>query len=392
MPSVKAPKHEEIHERRYGVVRRSVPVDQAVLHILFPLEAYWRNVTIRKKVGEKIVNLEGQVYPSFSDIVFPADFKIEMVDAEQRNKFLIHHARGYAPCPVCGRGIVAVLENYEYTTASRVKRFMPEVAYEIVASALAKELSARMKAHIQFKHKYFFSKIGETPVIIVRFTGGQYVTFEAKISEYRCPHDNKSDIVGVYGILDHLVTHHEHTDKAREVLEFINRLADTTSKIFGLKKEDIPILGAYRNVFTYTLVDRGSGENRVKVLAKAWFKPWLRAEVVERRDDVRLVVYASIPRPIRMIYHYPLFRYVPHVLAYKIDSRKYIDFIERARDRLDRLRYPTRRLDAMLELVTGAFAYSKVEPRNAFEIDLDTLENLRRIVEKVGEVVKVFAR
>jgi len=391
MSSVKTPSGSEtVYERKYGAVRRSVPIDQTILHILFPLEAYWRNVTIKMKVGEKIVNKEGQIYPSFSDIVFPANYKIEMIDTEKRDRFLIHNARGYVPCPVCGRSIVAVLENYEYRTASEIKWFTPEVAYEIVAMALSKELSARIKSHIQARHNYFFKKTGETLVTIVRFTGKGYVAFDAKISTYQCPHDNKSRIIGVYGILDHIVTNHEHVDKSKEVLEYLNKLIETTSKIFSLGKENIPILGAYRNMFSYTLTEKGSGRDKVRVLAKTWFKPWLRGEVVEKYDRVELVFYTSIPRPIRMIYHYPLFRYVPHVLAYKIDPKRYVGFMERAMDQLDRYGYTTKKLEAMLELVTGAFAYSKIEPKNAFEIDLAMLEDLRRTAERVGSIARVF--
>lgn len=388
--TAKPGEEETVYEKKYGFVRRSVPTDEAILHVLFPLEVYWRNVSIKQKIGEKIVNREGQIYPSFSDVVFPADYKIEMVDTENRNKFLIHQARGYVPCPICGKSIVARLENYEQTTGSKVRRFTPEVAYEIVTSALSKELSARVKSHIQYTHNYTFKKLHDETVMIVRFTGNQYVTFDAKIAVFQCDKDREAGIMGVYGILDHIVTHHEHVDKAREVLEYLGKLAETTKKIFGLGKENIPILGAYRSTFKYTLAERGYGDDEVRVLNQTWFKPWLRGEVIEKRGKVDMMFYMSIPRPLRMIYHYPLFRYVPHALAYKINPKQYIWFMESTAERLKKRGYPTKNVDAMLELVSGAFAYSKLEPRNAFEVDLKTLENLREVIDRVGTTARIF--
>jgi len=388
--TVKPGEEETIYERKYGFVRKNVPVDEAILHVLFPLEVYWRNVSIKQKIGEKIVNREGLIYPSFSDVVFPADYMVEMVDTENRNKFLIHRARGYVPCPICGKSIVVRLENYEHTTSSKVRRFTPEVAYEIVTSALSKELSARVKSHIQYTHNYTFNKLHDEVVMIVRFTGSQYVTFDAKIAVFQCGKDGERGIMGVHGILDHIVTHHEHVDKSREVLEYLGKLAETTKKIFGLGKENIPILGAYRSAFKYMLAERGHGGDEVRVLGQTWFKPWLRGEVIEKRGKVDMVFYLNVPRPLRMIYHYPLFRYVPHALAYKVNPKQYIWFMESTAERLKKRGYPTKNVEAMLELVTGAFAYSKLEPRNAFEVDLKTLENLRETIDRVGTVAKVF--
>ena len=381
---------EAVFEKKYGYVRRSVPVEQATLHILFPLEVYWRNVTFKQKIGERIVNKEGQIYPSFSDIVFPAEYKIEMTDAEKRDKFMIHYARGYVPCPVCGAGVIAKIDNYEIATSNPIKRFTPEVAYEIVVTALSKELAARMKAHVESKHGFKFARVGKERITIVRYTGGEYVMFDTEITTYRCPADGQARILGVYGILDHLVNNHVNTDKTAEVRKFLDNLASTTLKIFGLGKDRIPILGAYRSVFDYRLSERGSGVDTVRVLAKTWFKPWLHAEVVERKDSVDMRIYASIPRPMRMIYHYPIYRYAPPVLSYKSNPNNFMNFVERAEDALRRRGYSTDALEAIVDLVTGPLARTKITPRNAFEIDLETLEDLRAAVDKVGDLARVF--
>lgn len=378
----------EVYERKYGYVRWEVPVEQAIFHVVFPLEAYWRKVTVKQKIGEQIVNLEGLIHPSFSDVVFPADYKIEMVGSNNR-EFLIHHARGYVPCPVCGKGIVTRLENYRITTAEPVSSFTPETAYEIVIMALSKELSARMKTHIESAHNFRFSRLGKEKVLIVRYTGRGYVTFDTDVTVYRCPHDDQK-LYGVFGILEHVVYNHSEVNKTAEVSKFVERLGETTFKIFGLGKDKIPIFGAYRNVFVYKLSDVSPKNDGVEVLAKTWFKPWLRAEVVEKKNAVLLKVYANIPRPVRMVYHYPIYRYVPLVLAYKSNPDNFVDFVERAERALKKRRYQTDALEAIVDLVTGPLAMTNLSPKNAFEVDMATLENLRTAVDKVGEMARVF--
>jgi hypothetical protein len=377
-----------VYEKKYGYIPKETPVERAVLHVLFPLEVYWRNVTIKVKIGEKIVNKEGQVYPSFSDVVFPADYRIEMVSEK---KFLISHARGYVTCPICGRNIMAKLENYEYETKNEIEKFTSEVAYEIVIMALAKELAARLKRHIEAVHGYNFKKSGRETVMITRYVGrGQEVVIQAPITTYKCPYDTKGGIYGVYGILDHLVTHHENTAKAKDVIAYLDNLVETTRKVLGLGKDKVPLIGAYRNTFYYVLDRRGAGRKTYRVIDWVWFKPWLYMKAVETASSVNLIVTASIPRPMRMIYHYPIFRYVPHVLAYKINPGYYMRFMERVKRRLRSRGYSTENLEKMVELVTGSLAYTKITPRSAFTIDLDTLENLRQAIEDVGETARVF--
>lgn len=390
MSSVKKKERRDkvVYEKRYGYIEKK-KIEQAILHVLFPLEAYWRNIKIRLKVDDKIVNREGQIYPSFSDIVFTADYKVEMINPDEGNKFLIHNARGYVTCPICGKNIIAKLEDHVYETRNKVRKFTHEVAYEIAIMALAKGLAARMKRHIEAKHNYLFKRLSREEILIVRYIGaGQEVIFPARITTYRCQYGDGDRLYGVYGILDHIVTHHENTGKAREIAEYINTLTDTTKKIFGLGRDKVPILGAHRNTFWYILDPRGS--DHFRVLYRARIKPWLYMELTEGRKGVNLSIVASIPRPMRMIYHYPIFRYVPHVIAYKANPEAYIGFMERTKLVLKRKGYKTENIEKIVELITGTLTYTRIEPRNAFSVDLSMLEELRKAIEDVGETARLF--
>ncbi len=376
-----------VHERSFGVVRRKVPVEQAVLHVVFPLEAYWRRVSY---IGEDGVNHEGLIYPSFSDIVFPANYKIEMTDRTARDTFLIHYANGFAPCPICGRGISAHLENYKVKIARGIKAFTHEAAYEIVAMALSQELAKRMKAHIGARHKYFFKRLGRERIQIVRYVGaGQVVVVDSMITTYACPRDGAKKLYGVYGVLDHLVSLHENTDITSKILQQINDIQRTAKLVLGLPREQVPILGAYRNTFTYPLVNRKS-DLKPRLLLYRRIRQWLSMRIIEHRDGVDLVLTASIPRPVRMIYHYPIFRYIPHVIAYKLDPDKYTSFMEDSINVLKRHGYGVERLEALYELVTGTLAYTSIEPKHAYNISLDLLADTRKAIDALGKRLSIF--
>ena len=375
------------HERKYGYVPKKTDVEKAVLHVLFPLLAYWRRVNIKMKVGDRIINREGLIYPSFSDVVFPAEYRVEMVD---NTTFLIKHARGYAPCPVCGRNIIAVLEDYEFSVKVPIKNFTPEVAYEMVISALAKEISYRMLNHIKARHNYGFKRIGTKKVLIVRHVGAEDVITEAYIARYVCPYDGYTKIVGVNGILEHLVLNHENTHISRKVTQFVERLASTTKKLLNLTKDKIPLLGAHRNTFTYTLAEGTGAKDRYRVLERVYFKPWLHMKAVKRKGRIDLVTVMNIPRPIRLVYHYPALTPVPHVIAYKSNPQYYLSFMRRVRRAMKSQGLPTERLDAIEAYVTGALAYTRITPRNAFTVDIETLESFRRKVEEKAVDLHVF--
>lgn len=377
---------------KWGYIPRKTPVEQSMLHILFPLEMYWRKFNIPVRYEREITNKEGQIYPSFSDVVFPVSYKVELLESEDKNsKFLIHQAKGYVSCPVCGINIKAKLEDYEYEIRNKLKRFTSEVAYEIAIMALAKELAARIKSHVVSRHELPFKILGKRKVYITRYVGvNQEVIIPAYITMYKCLHDGSTDILGVYGILSHIVSSHDKTGKSNEIVEYLGRIASTTEKILGLGKEKIPILGAHRNTFRYVIDTKGTGDETFRVIGKTWFKPWLRMAVVQTKNVTELVIYMSIPRPMRMIYHYPIFRYTPHVIAYKINPRRYVGFLQRMQSKLRRKGYNTENLEKMIELVTGSLAYTKVSIRNAFSISLDTLEELRSAIEDVGRIVSVF--
>lgn len=376
---------EVTHEKKYGFIPKKTPVDQAVLHLEFPLEAYWRKINVKRVTEDKIENVEGMIYPSFSDVVFTADYKISQLDDKE---FLIHSARGYVPCPLCGTNIATRIENYEYEVKRPIRKFTREVAYEIVISALSKELSFRTKNHIEKVHGYKFELTGREKVLIARYVGGEEVIIEAFIAKYRCLKD-KEEFIGVNGILDHVVNYHENTEIASEVKKFVGEVRSTTEKLLNLGRESIPILGAFRSDFSYVLVP-DTGKTSVRLIDETHFKPWLRMKLVERSGRVDLIAVMTVPRPMRLIYHYPLFRYVPHVLAYKMSPERYLRFMNRVEKYLNDSGYNTENLEKMVGIITGGLVYTDIEPKNAFSVDIKTLESMRKKVEEKATDLRIF--
>jgi len=381
-------KEKQIVRKKYGYIPKTVSVDQAILYTLFPLEAYWRNITYPQKVGDKIVNREGQIYPSFSDLVFPADFEVELLDSEERNKFKVHSARGYVICPLCSRTIKAHIEDEEFEIKSKIKRFFPEVGYELAITVLSSELAKRIRSHVIYKHDYRnIERVGKTKVFIMRFVSGEEIIFPTYITTYKCLEHPFSRLVGMYGVLDHIIREHAYPEKSREIREFISELNTTLSSILSLRK--VPIIGAYRNTFTYTVERRGNGSG-TKTLLFTKFKQWLNMKLLERKDRVDLVINLSVPRPIRMIYHYPLLSWIPHLIAYRVDRGKYMQFMIDAKKRLRKKGYSGDRIQEMIDLVTGALAYADIKPRDAFQISLEKLREIKEIAEDVGKTLRVF--
>jgi len=382
----------EVRRETYEYVYRrkmplEIPIEEVILYIAFPLEAYWRKASVQRKVEGRVVNVEGLIHPSFSGVIFPIEYKVSM---EDEKNFLIEKARGYAPCPVCGRTIKAEIENEKFTVNKPIKNFTREVAYEMAISQLAYEIAPRMKSHVEAKHNMKFTAIDKSEILIVRYVGGEEVVTTATIAKYRCEYDEADDLMGVNGILEHVINSHENVHITKKVKAFVEDVTATTEWLLGLGKEKIPIVGAHRSTFYYILSDRGNPGINYKILDRTYFRAWLHMSVVERKDRVDLVITADIPRPLRLIYHYPLFRYVPHAIAYKMNAEQYERFMNRVRRELRRRGYPTENLEKMYEFVTGGLVYTYIEPRHAFGIDLDTLRSLKDKVAQKREDLSVF--
>ena len=282
------------------------------------------------------------------------------------------------------------VESEEFSVKEPVRRFTREVAYETAISTLAYHIAPRMKSHIEARHGVKFTPIAKEEVLMVRYVSGEEIVRPVEITRYRCEHDRSTDIIGVNGILDHVINNHENTHIAKEVKAFVEDVTETTKRLLGLGKDRIPILGAHRSTFRYTLSNRGNSGADYRVLDRTYFTAWLHMSVVERRDRVDLVITASIPRPLRLIFHHPLFRYIPHAIAYKMNQKQYEHFMYRARRELRRRGYPTDNLEKMYEFVTGSLVYTHVEPKHIFGIDLKTLKSLKDKVSQKGEELGVF--
>lgn len=376
---------QRVHEYETKFARRRLPTDKGILYLEFPLHAYWRHASSIPEL--RVKNVEGLIHPSFTIITFAEKYKVEQVEP---TKFKVHHAVGYVPCVLCGKVIRSELANVEVDVEKPIERFYPEVAYELVLATLAKSLSPKVKSHIVHTHSHPFTVEGRERVVIMRNIGAEELVMESYITSYRCQKDGEK-VVGVLGMLDHVVSKHEGVDTAKKVVEFVGRVTDTTQKLLSLGKENIPILGAFRNTFSYVLVeDTGKPKSHSKLLVLEYFSRWLVMKVVEREGRVDLIASTTIPRALRGIYHHPLFRYAVVEMAYKMNPKKYNWFIVETKRALQRNGYPLERLRAIDSMITGTLSYTPIEPKHAFSVSLDVLESVRSKLEEKAVDLKVF--
>lgn len=364
---------------------RKVPPERGVLYLEFPLHAYWRDASTIPEL--KIKNVEGLIHPSFTIVTFTEGYRVEQVD---QKSFVVHKASGYTPCPLCGRVIRAEVENTEIEVSKPIERFYPEVAYELAVSTIAKETSKKVKSHIMYTHNHKFEVVGKDKVTIMRNVGPEEIVIETEITSYMCKNDGKR-VTGVLGILDHVVSEHEMTDTTKEVVALVERVTETAKKLANLGKENIPILGAFRNTFSYVLVpETGKPKNFFRVLKLEYFSSWLLLKVVERDGRVDLVATTMMPRPLRGIFHHPVFRYGVLEMAYKMNPNKYNWFIVETKRALQRNGYRVDRLAQIDSMITGALAYTPIEPKHAFGVSIDVLESVRRKIEEKAIDLRVF--
>lgn len=376
---------QKTYEFETKYVPRRVSTDRSILYLEFPLHAYWRDVSTIPDL--KLRNVEGLIYPSFTILSFAKKYKVEQLEP---TKFRIHQASGYTPCVICGKVIQAEVSNVDIEVKRPIERFYQEVAYELTLTALAKELAKKVKAHVMYTHNHKFDVVGKERVTIMRDVGAEEIVVEAEVTTYKCQNDGEK-VYGVLGILDHVVSEHEHVNISKRVVEFVEKVNKTTYKLLSLGKENIPILGAFRNTFSYVLVpETGKPANHYRTLTLEYFTRWLMFKVVERNGRVDMVVTTMIPRAMRGIYHHPLFRYAVLEMAYKLDPKKYNWFMIETKKALLRNNYSVDRLTKIDSLITGTLAYTPIEPKHAFSVSMDELEACRSKLDEKAVDLRVF--
>ncbi|MEM1842743.1 MAG: hypothetical protein QXL19_10250 [Ignisphaera sp.] len=372
----------KIYEYEAKYTPKRFAVDRGIMYLEFPLHAYWRNT---KSTDLNIKNVEGLIYPSYTILTYAEKYKIEQVEP---TKFHIHTLSGYTPCVLCGKVIKSELSNVDVEVKKPIKKYYEEVAYELALTQLAYDLSKKVKAHIVYTHNHKFNSLGKENILIIRNVGTEDIVVTSSITTYMCQSDG-AKVYGVLGILDHIVSEHEHTDITKKVVDFVERVNKTTHKLMSLGKENIPILGAFRNTFSYVAVE-STGYNGTRLLALEYIKRWLVLKAIEREGRVDIIASVIIPRSSRGIYHHPLFRYAILEMAYKANPGKYNYFMMNVKKILRRKGYSTERLDRIDSLITGSLAYTPIEPKHAFNIDIDVLESVREKLEEKALDLKVF--
>ncbi|MEM1694061.1 MAG: hypothetical protein QXH21_07350 [Ignisphaera sp.] len=370
----------KVHEYEAKYVPKRISVDRSILYLEFPLHAYWR-VPSNQEID--IRNAEGLIYPSYTILTYAEKYRIEQISP---TKFHAHILSGYTPCILCGKIIKAELSNVEIDVESPIKRFYPEVAYELALIHLAPELAKKVRSHIMYTHNHRFETLGKDKVLIIRNVGVEEISVWSTITSYKCKEDG-AKVYGVLGMLDHVVTHHERTEITKSVIEFVEKVNKTTYDLLKLGKESIPILGAFRNTFSYVAVESTGRSGGAKVLALEHLSWWLTLKALERDGRVEVLAVTSMPRGLRSIYHHPLFRYAVLEMAYKINPKRYNLFMMNTKKALRRNGYSTERLDAIDSLITGALAYTPIEPKHAFNVDMNILEAVRsKLEEKIADI------
>jgi len=372
----------KVYEYEAKYIPKKFDVDRGIMYLEFPLNAYWRNT---KSTDLNIRNVEGLIYPSYTILTYAEKYKIEQIEP---TKFRIHELAGYTPCILCGKIIRSELSNIDVEVKKPIRRYYEEIAYELALTQLAYDLSKKVKAHIVYTHNHKFKSLGKENILIIRNVGAEDIVVSSSIATYMCQYDG-AKVYGVLGMLDHIVSEHEHTNTSKKVVEFVDRVNKTTHKLLSLGKENIPILGAFRNTFSYVAVE-STGYNGSRLLTLEYIKRWLVLKAVEREGRVDIIATAIIPRALRGIYHHPLFRYAILEMAYKANPGKYNYFMMRVKKILRRMGYSTERIDKIDSLITGSLAYTPIEPKHAFNVDMNVLEAVREKLEEKALDLKVF--
>ncbi|MEM4787927.1 MAG: hypothetical protein QXV28_08115 [Ignisphaera sp.] len=373
----------KVHEYEAKYVPKKFAVDRSIMYLEFPLHAYWREASTIPDL--QIRNAEGLIYPSYTILIYAEKYKIEQVEP---TKFHIHTLSGYTPCVLCGKVFKAEISNTEVDVKKPIKNYHPEVAYELALTTIAPELAKKVKSHIIYTHNHKFDVIGKERVLIIRNVGTEDIVVTSTITAYRCQSDD-AKVYGVLGMLDHVVSNHERTEITNKVVEFVEKVNKTTHKLVNIGKENIPILGAFRNTFSYVAVE-STGYTGYRLLALEYLTRWLVLKAVEREGRVDIIASTSIPRAVRGIYHHPLFRYAILEIAYKVNPKKYNLFMIETKRALRKRGYSTERLDRMDSLITGALAYTPIEPKHAFDVNIDVLESVREKLEEKAVNLKLF--
>lgn len=373
----------KVHEFEAKYVPRRFAVDRGIMYLEFPLHAYWRDAKTMPDL--KIRNAEGLIHPSYTILTYAEKYKIEQVEP---TKFHVHTLSGYTPCVLCGKVIKAELSNVEVDVERPIRNYHPEVAYELALTTLAPELAKKVKSHVMYTHNHKFDVLGKEEVLIIRNVGTEDIAVRSIITTYRCQSDG-AKVYGVLGMLDHVVSEHERTETAKKVVEFVEKVNKTTHELMSLGKENIPILGAFRNTFTYVAVE-STGYSGRRLLALEHLTRWLTLKAVEREGRVDIIASTAIPRALRGVYHHPLFRYAILEMAYKVNPKRYNVFMMETKRALRRRGYSTERLDRIDSLITGALAYTPIEPKHAFDVSMDVLEAVREKLEEKAADLRLF--